>query len=145
MFCENRNETHEVIKYLEYCVHRLQNEDPGIHNLLLSLYAKQVGFLNRVFIIFAQVSRHSHLYTLFLLSFAVCYIAILSATYLRAFAIESQASISLLRLGFFNYLKSLSVHVNGHIHFLLYSVYLWKPTKINLLLLVDSYIIKDML
>lgn len=38
-----RNETHEVIKYLEYCVHRLHNEDPGIHNLLLSLYAKQVS------------------------------------------------------------------------------------------------------
>ncbi|CAN1220519.1 Vacuolar sorting protein 18, partial [Linum perenne] len=36
-----RNETHEVIKYLEFCVHRLHNEDPGIHNLLLSLYAKQ--------------------------------------------------------------------------------------------------------
>ncbi|WMV29116.1 hypothetical protein MTR67_022501 [Solanum verrucosum] len=36
-----KNETHEVIKYLEYCVHRLQNEDPGIHNLLLSLYAKK--------------------------------------------------------------------------------------------------------
>ncbi|XP_028755584.1 vacuolar sorting protein 18 [Neltuma alba] len=36
-----KNETHEVIKYLEYCVHRLHNEDPGIHNLLLSLYAKQ--------------------------------------------------------------------------------------------------------
>lgn len=41
-----RNETHEVIKYLEYCVHRLHNEDPGVHNLLLSLYAKQVGFLD---------------------------------------------------------------------------------------------------
>lgn len=37
-----RNETHEVIKYLEYCVHKLHNEDPGVHNLLLSLYAKQV-------------------------------------------------------------------------------------------------------
>ncbi|CAI0460869.1 unnamed protein product [Linum tenue] len=36
-----KNETHEVIKYLEFCVHRLYNEDPGIHNLLLSLYAKQ--------------------------------------------------------------------------------------------------------
>ncbi|CAI9275519.1 unnamed protein product [Lactuca saligna] len=36
-----KNETHEVIKYLEYCVHRLQNEDPGVHNLLLSLYAKK--------------------------------------------------------------------------------------------------------
>ncbi|XP_068668534.1 vacuolar sorting protein 18 [Aristolochia californica] len=36
-----KNETHEVIKYLEFCVHRLLNEDPGIHNLLLSLYAKQ--------------------------------------------------------------------------------------------------------
>lgn len=36
-----KNETHEVIKYLEYCVHRLRNEDPGVHNLLLSLYAKQ--------------------------------------------------------------------------------------------------------
>ncbi|GFZ12941.1 zinc ion binding protein [Actinidia rufa] len=35
------NETHEVIKYLEFCVHHLQNEDPGVHNLLLSLYAKQ--------------------------------------------------------------------------------------------------------
>lgn len=37
----SKNETHEVIKYLEYCVHRLQNEDPSVHNLLLSLYAKQ--------------------------------------------------------------------------------------------------------
>ncbi|XP_048329359.2 vacuolar sorting protein 18 [Ziziphus jujuba] len=36
-----KNETHEVIKYLEYCVHRLHNEDPGVHNLLLSLYAKE--------------------------------------------------------------------------------------------------------
>ncbi|KAH0877298.1 hypothetical protein HID58_064692 [Brassica napus] len=36
-----KNETHEVIKYLEFCVHSLHNEDPGIHNLLLSLYAKQ--------------------------------------------------------------------------------------------------------
>ncbi|CAA7039144.1 unnamed protein product [Microthlaspi erraticum] len=36
-----KNETHEVIKYLEFCVQRLHNEDPGIHNLLLSLYAKQ--------------------------------------------------------------------------------------------------------
>lgn len=36
-----KNETHEVIKYLEYCVHHLHNEDPGVHNLLLSLYAKQ--------------------------------------------------------------------------------------------------------
>ncbi|KAI6672895.1 hypothetical protein NL676_000801 [Syzygium grande] len=36
-----KNETHEVIKYLEFCVHRLHNEDPGAHNLLLSLYAKQ--------------------------------------------------------------------------------------------------------
>ncbi|KAG8502091.1 hypothetical protein CXB51_000253 [Gossypium anomalum] len=36
-----KNETHEVIKYLEFCIHNLHNEDPGIHNLLLSLYAKQ--------------------------------------------------------------------------------------------------------
>ncbi|XP_077238877.1 zinc ion binding protein isoform X2 [Tasmannia lanceolata] len=36
-----KNETHEVIKYLEFCIHRLLNEDPGVHNLLLSLYAKQ--------------------------------------------------------------------------------------------------------
>ncbi|CAN6443641.1 unnamed protein product [Victoria cruziana] len=36
-----KNETHEVIKYLEFCVHRLQNEDPAVHNLLLALYAKQ--------------------------------------------------------------------------------------------------------
>ncbi|KAH7576857.1 hypothetical protein JRO89_XS01G0163500 [Xanthoceras sorbifolium] len=40
-----KNETHEVIKYLEFCVHRLHNEDPGVHNLLLSLYAKQVEML----------------------------------------------------------------------------------------------------
>ena len=49
-----RNETHEVIKYLEYCVHRLHNEDPGVHNLLLSLYAKQVDFLKSFEIIFVQ-------------------------------------------------------------------------------------------
>ncbi|XP_058212436.1 vacuolar sorting protein 18-like [Rhododendron vialii] len=36
-----RNETREVIKYLEFCIHCLQNLDPGVHNLLLSLYAKQ--------------------------------------------------------------------------------------------------------
>ncbi|XP_074307169.1 vacuolar sorting protein 18 [Silene latifolia] len=36
-----KNETHQVIRYLEHCVHSLDNEDPGIHNLLLSLYAKQ--------------------------------------------------------------------------------------------------------
>ncbi|KAJ4822464.1 Vacuolar protein sorting-associated protein 18 like protein [Turnera subulata] len=36
-----KNETHEVIKYLEFCVHRLHNEDTGVHNLLLSLYATQ--------------------------------------------------------------------------------------------------------
>lgn len=44
-----RNETHEVIKYLEYCVHRLHNEDPGVHNLLLSLYAKQVEYFYNYF------------------------------------------------------------------------------------------------
>ncbi|TVU43036.1 hypothetical protein EJB05_09469 [Eragrostis curvula] len=37
-----KNETHEVIKYLEFCVKDLDNEDPGVHNLLLSLYAKKV-------------------------------------------------------------------------------------------------------
>jgi hypothetical protein len=36
-----KNEAHEVIKYLEFCVHRMHNEDPGVHNLLLSLYTKQ--------------------------------------------------------------------------------------------------------
>ncbi|KAL6843083.1 hypothetical protein ACP4OV_026796 [Aristida adscensionis] len=36
-----KNETHEVIKYLEFCVKELDNEDPGVHNLLLSLYAKK--------------------------------------------------------------------------------------------------------
>ncbi|KAL6659392.1 hypothetical protein ACP70R_003432 [Stipagrostis hirtigluma subsp. patula] len=36
-----KNETHEVIKYLEFCVKDLENEDPGVHNLLLSLYAKK--------------------------------------------------------------------------------------------------------
>ena len=49
-----RNETHEVIKYLEYCVHRLHNEDPGVHNLLLSLYAKQVDFLTLEFAFHSQ-------------------------------------------------------------------------------------------
>ncbi|XWS63361.1 hypothetical protein CRYUN_Cryun06bG0089700 [Craigia yunnanensis] len=44
-----KNETHEVIKYLEFCVHRLHNEDPGIHNLLLSLHAKQVELGERMF------------------------------------------------------------------------------------------------
>ncbi|KAJ3688031.1 hypothetical protein LUZ61_017195 [Rhynchospora tenuis] len=34
-----KNETHEVIKYLEFCIKDLHNEDPGVHNLLLSLYA----------------------------------------------------------------------------------------------------------
>ncbi|AQK40790.1 zinc ion binding [Zea mays] len=37
-----KNETHEVIKYLEFCVKDLNNVDPGVHNLLLSLYAKKV-------------------------------------------------------------------------------------------------------
>ncbi|KAH1218698.1 Vacuolar sorting protein 18 [Glycine max] len=46
-----KNETHEVIKYLEYCVHRLHNEDPGVHNLLLSLYAKQVAWLALLYMI----------------------------------------------------------------------------------------------
>ncbi|XP_072969864.1 vacuolar sorting protein 18 [Typha angustifolia] len=36
-----KNETHEVVKYLEFSVKELHNEDPGVHNLLLSLYAKQ--------------------------------------------------------------------------------------------------------
>ncbi|CAI9105315.1 OLC1v1004212C1 [Oldenlandia corymbosa var. corymbosa] len=36
-----KDDTHEVIKYLEYCAHRLQNEDSVVHNLLLSLYSKQ--------------------------------------------------------------------------------------------------------
>lgn len=36
-----KNETHEVIKYLEFCVKDLNNEDPGVHNLLLSLYSKK--------------------------------------------------------------------------------------------------------
>lgn len=45
MFDSCRNETHEVIKYLEFCVKDLNNEDPGVHNLLLSLYAKKVILL----------------------------------------------------------------------------------------------------
>ena len=51
-----RNETHEVIKYLEFCVHRLHNEDPGIHNLLLSLYAKQVELVGLEFRSFTPLS-----------------------------------------------------------------------------------------
>ncbi|GLT27433.1 hypothetical protein SLA2020_024300 [Shorea laevis] len=51
-----KNETHEVIKYLEFCVNHLHNEDPGIHNLLLSLYAKQVELLALSFLNFAAAS-----------------------------------------------------------------------------------------
>ncbi|KAI8559167.1 hypothetical protein RHMOL_Rhmol04G0152200 [Rhododendron molle] len=52
-----RNEIHEVIKCLELCVHRLQNEDPGVHNLLRSLYAKQsVEGLKLVFVELDQAS-----------------------------------------------------------------------------------------
>ncbi|THG09514.1 hypothetical protein TEA_008845 [Camellia sinensis var. sinensis] len=49
-----KNETHEVIKYLEFCVHRLQNEDPGVHNLLLSLYAKQYTYGMRFIDIYGE-------------------------------------------------------------------------------------------
>eukprot|EP00850_Spirogloea_muscicola_P007111 SM000035S13091 [mRNA] locus=s35:311242:319427:- [translate_table: standard] len=31
----------EIVRYLEYCVRKLRSEDPAIHNLLLSLYAKR--------------------------------------------------------------------------------------------------------
>lgn len=36
-----KNEPNEAIKYLEFCVQRQQNKDSAVHNLLLSLYAKQ--------------------------------------------------------------------------------------------------------
>ncbi|KAL0476877.1 vacuolar protein sorting protein VPS18 [Acrasis kona] len=46
------NEDNHVIRYLEWCTKKLENEDPAIHNLLLSLYAnldddtKLLQFLN---------------------------------------------------------------------------------------------------
>ncbi|XWS54223.1 hypothetical protein CRYUN_Cryun10bG0071100 [Craigia yunnanensis] len=51
-----KNETHEVIKYLEFSVHRLHNEDPGIHHLFLSLYAKQVELVGLEFRSFTPLS-----------------------------------------------------------------------------------------
>ncbi|KAH7283931.1 hypothetical protein KP509_34G031500 [Ceratopteris richardii] len=37
----SKDETHEAIKYLEFCVQHQENKDSAVHNLLLSLYAKQ--------------------------------------------------------------------------------------------------------
>merc|ERR1712054_731586 len=43
---------HQGIRYLQHCVHKLQNKSEAIHNYLLSLYAKQpndgplITFLN---------------------------------------------------------------------------------------------------
>lgn len=37
----SKDQAHEAIKYLEFCIQRQQNEDGAVHNLLLSLYAKQ--------------------------------------------------------------------------------------------------------
>ena len=31
----------QAVRYLQYCVHTLKNEDQAIHNLLLSLYVQQ--------------------------------------------------------------------------------------------------------
>lgn len=36
-----RDEPNAAIRYLEYCIVRQQNQDSAVHNLLLSLYAKQ--------------------------------------------------------------------------------------------------------
>ncbi|GFR83888.1 vacuolar protein sorting-associated protein 18 homolog [Elysia marginata] len=36
----NREQGNEAIKYLEFCVQKMENKDPAIHNYLLSLYAK---------------------------------------------------------------------------------------------------------
>lgn len=36
-----KDKPHEAVKYLEFCIQRQQNEDGAVHNLLLSLYAKQ--------------------------------------------------------------------------------------------------------
>ncbi|KAG0626001.1 hypothetical protein M758_2G095100 [Ceratodon purpureus] len=36
-----RDEPNEAIRYLEYCIVRQLNQDSAVHNLLLSLYAKQ--------------------------------------------------------------------------------------------------------
>jgi len=40
-----RDEPNAAIRYLEYCIRQQQNEDSAVHNLLLSLYARQVCFL----------------------------------------------------------------------------------------------------
>lgn len=42
-----RDEPNAAIRYLEYCIRQQQNEDSAVHNLLLSLYARQVCFLFR--------------------------------------------------------------------------------------------------
>ncbi|GFN86697.1 vacuolar protein sorting-associated protein 18 homolog [Plakobranchus ocellatus] len=36
----NREQGNEAIRYLEFCVQKMDNKDPAIHNYLLSLYAK---------------------------------------------------------------------------------------------------------
>lgn len=47
-----KEQENQVIKYLDWCVTKQQNDDPAIHNLLLSLYAKEddstrlLAFLN---------------------------------------------------------------------------------------------------
>jgi hypothetical protein len=47
-----QEQENQVIRYLEWCVTQQQNDDPAIHNLLLSLYAKEddstrlLAFLN---------------------------------------------------------------------------------------------------
>jgi hypothetical protein len=38
--CEGELHAKEVMKYLEFCIEKLNNSDKAIHNFLLSLYAK---------------------------------------------------------------------------------------------------------
>jgi hypothetical protein len=42
-FKPKANQENPVIRYLEWCIQKQKNEDPAIHNLLLSLYAKETG------------------------------------------------------------------------------------------------------
>lgn len=49
--CNGELHSLEVIRYLEFCIHKLKNTDRAIHNFLLSLYAKYepkklMGYLN---------------------------------------------------------------------------------------------------
>ena len=53
-------QTEQAIRYLEFCIERLDNRDPAIHNYLLSLYIEQADdeALLRYLDIQGQVRKH---------------------------------------------------------------------------------------